>query len=400
MESGTRRLHHILQPAPTRYPFASLFPCTIPPALPSQLKSGPDHLMDATEPPSISRAMFHQTPYTQQEPLTGLASGDIAAVLEVMVGRAGGAVAPSAISGRWEEELPERHWQVPPPAEPPQQQQSGGGAGTGAAPRESFGQVCACVLSKMVIDTWLGAGSKAAAPLVLRMLQHALHHSHPTVRARPFDILYNLSIHAALLSGIEDSGPDSPPSLMLPTHAGLSPPSAPPERSDQLYARPPSPNGAQRTRGGSSLPVSQLPSPRIHLPPQVMQRQGPASSGSGGSSPRSAYGPGGVPTNGSGPVAPQQSPQQQQQQYGLSSPRSRLGRGDALGPDSPGSSSRAASPAAGEGRRRCWEASSGSSIALEVEFEGWLRQLLFELLCMLAQVRWAFCCLQSSIWCS
>lgn len=348
------------------------------------------------------RAPPGPVPYCQQPPLDALSPADLAAVVEVVAGRAGGAAAPSAVSGRWEEEDPAAHWRPPAAAEAGGDAAPGNGGAGGGGEEERLGQVCGCVLAKLVIDTWLSAGPEASAPLVLRLLQQALHHASPAVRARAFDVIYNLSIHGALLGGAgwlegEASRPGTPGAA--PPHAGgggsggspsggpaagIAPPSAPPEPEGRLYARPQSPHGAQRPRGGAGAQVPALASPRIHMPPGVMGRGGPGSSGSsgsgGGTSPRSplSLGP---PAAGSGGVSPPQpSPMQP-----LSSPRSRLGRGGAEAAaavplESPRSAGRGA---AAEGAGAQWGALPGS---LELEFEGWLRQLLFELLCMLSEV--------------
>ena len=366
------------------------------------------------------RALFHHTPYTQQEPLDALPPGDVAAVLEVVLGRAGGGVAPSALTGRCDQEAPDMHWRSPgdapagaAPVEAAQQQQhqqrqqqpgsvrgsAAGGAAATAPPRDSLGQVCSCILAKMVIDTWLCAGPAAAAPLVLRMLQEALHHPHPLVRARPFDVLFNLSLHAALLvPGEEDlsssgggaSSSDGGPGNMgsgVAIHGGLVAPQAPPELPGQLYARPQSPSGAQRARGGgpssSSQLAAQLPSPRIHLPQQVMGQAPSSAASSGGTSPRSPLGGAGSGNpSAAGPTA---------QAHPLpGSPRSRLAR---KGTPAAESASRAYSPDGSGGGTPQGAAGSGSSpqsaprsTTLEREFDAWLRTLLFELLCMLTQV--------------
>jgi hypothetical protein len=366
-----------------------------------QMGTEPEGLLEAAGA-ALRWPLPHHAPYTQQEPLASLPPGDVPAVLEVMFGRAGGAAAASAVSGRWDEEAPESYWQPAPPAGPAASQggrgaaaQSAGGAssagGAAAAQGESLGQVCSCILAKMVVDTWLGAGPAASLPLVLRMLQQGLHHAHPSVRARPFDVIYNLSLHAALLTGCDDeeSGDAGTPAARYndaPPGAGtLAPPSAPPELAGQLYARPQSPSGAQRPRGGSGQQVAQLPSPRIHLPPQVMAQQaagsGSGASSGGGTSPGSplSTAAAAAASGGAGMLSSPLQPTPQLQQ-GLSSPRSRLGRTEA--PPSPASSGAAARPG-GEG--------SGSGLgppggALESEFDGWLRQLLFELLTMLAQL--------------
>jgi hypothetical protein len=79
-----------------------------------------EQLCSGDEPPAPAAASgprpapVHLVPYSQAAPLAGLPPGDVAAVLEVLLGRAGGGAAPSAVSGRWDEEAPEAHW-VPPP---------------------------------------------------------------------------------------------------------------------------------------------------------------------------------------------------------------------------------------------------------------------------------------------
>ena len=61
------------------------------------------------------------------------------------------------------------------------------------------------------MDLWLTAGPGNAYPLVLRMLRGALRQPQPQqpaaasrpaqVRARAFDVLYNLSLHSAMMHG-------------------------------------------------------------------------------------------------------------------------------------------------------------------------------------------------------
>jgi hypothetical protein len=59
--------------------------------------------------------------------------------------------------------------------------------------------MCSCILIKLVMDCWLRSGPAVALPLVLRMLQKALAHPADAIKARAFDLLYNLSVHAAML---------------------------------------------------------------------------------------------------------------------------------------------------------------------------------------------------------
>jgi hypothetical protein len=59
--------------------------------------------------------------------------------------------------------------------------------------------MCSCILTKLIMDAWLRSGPAVVLPLVLRMLQKALANPSTTIKARAFDLLYNLSVHAALL---------------------------------------------------------------------------------------------------------------------------------------------------------------------------------------------------------
>jgi hypothetical protein len=429
-------------------PFTHPEPHLAPRSPTRQLGAGPDVVLEARAAAARAPLLRHVS-YMQQPPLDTLTQGEVAAVLEVVLGRAGGAVAPSAITGCCDEEAPAAHWASPsllpegapkvaagaPPAQPHLSSAGEGGAGGGGGrpgitlPRESLGQVAGCILAKMVVNTWLGAGPAAAAPLVLRMLQQALHNTHACVRARAFDLVYNLSIHGTMLSTSDDpkegegaSQAAARSAAPLQVAVGRLPPrSAPPELAAQSYARPQSPAGAPRTRTVAGHPVSQLPSPRIHLPPQVMATPGGGSGGSGGSSgssgggssPRSPLAGHNPATGGTTPPSPTPWP---------ASPRSRLGRGANNGGapfDGP-----AASTAAGGSSGISSGGSGGSGVAVpglpgaaasgvsegnsssnmslgasgsqvQLEFEAWLRRLLFELLCMLAQVRYNAQCAQA-----
>ncbi|KAI8463686.1 MAG: hypothetical protein J3K34DRAFT_494699 [Monoraphidium minutum] len=405
------------QARPRRRPLAA----DSAPRRPPDMGAGDDVLAEAAVA-MPRRAPLHHTPYTRQEPLAGLAPGEVAAVLEVVLGRGGGGGggggggAPSAVTGRRDDGDADAHWAplpAPPAPEPPAAGRGAASSSGGAAPRESFGAACAAVLAKMVVDTWLAAGGAASLPLALRMLQGALHHDSAAVRARAFDTLYNLSLHAALLNGNDGdddggggdgggygAGAAPPQQQFAGGGGGAPPPPPPPEPGGRLYARPQSPSGAQRPRGGSGQRVAQLPSPRIHLPPQVMQQPSPGGSASGSGSagalsPRSplALGPGALANGGGGASPPPLSPQ-----LGLASPRSRLARGGGGGggfgdaPDSPHSSARAAPVAEGgdgagsDAAVAAAGLAGGGPGALELEFEGWLRALLFELLVMLSQL--------------
>jgi hypothetical protein len=180
------------------------------------------------------RRLFQPLPCTQQE-LAAVAPADVAAAVEVMCGKPS-PTTPSAITGRAGLEDPSAQWQAPAAHAQQQQQQApplllypqsgaaslggGGGAPSSAAQAaaaaaaqrhsDSIGQICACVLAKLVVDLWLGVGGEVAAPLVLRMLQQALSQLQPQYRARAFDIVYNLSLHGCML--IADSPPSQPPS--------------------------------------------------------------------------------------------------------------------------------------------------------------------------------------------
>lgn len=60
-------------------------------------------------------------------------------------------------------------------------------------------QVCGGILMKLLMDLWVAAGPLGSFTLVLRMLRAALRSAQPRVRARAFDVLYNLAAHGAML---------------------------------------------------------------------------------------------------------------------------------------------------------------------------------------------------------
>ncbi len=69
--------------------------------------------------------------------------------------------------------------------------------------------MCGGILVRLVIDLWLRAPTPVATALVLRMLRAALASESAATRARAFDLVFNLAVHAALLSsskGITDAG--------------------------------------------------------------------------------------------------------------------------------------------------------------------------------------------------
>lgn len=69
------------------------------------------------------------------------------------------------------------------------------------------------------MDLWLNAGPGNCYPLQLRLLRQALSSGHPDVRSRAFDILYNLSLHSALvLSQEELQAQEVAPLVRSPPH--------------------------------------------------------------------------------------------------------------------------------------------------------------------------------------
>jgi hypothetical protein len=292
-----------------------------------------------------------------REPPVGLGPSELAAALEVVLGQSGGSTALGLMGDRGDANYDE-HWQEKRPSAP-----------DGALPPEPLGPLCGSLLAELLVETWLVAGPDAAAPLVLRMVQATLHSADQAMRARVFDLLYTASIAgAALLGGAVpggDVGIDAAAADAEPPANAFSPPGAPPEPAEQLYARPRSPSGVQRLRGGNNVPGSQLPSPRIHLPPKAMLGQadgGSSRSGADTVGPSPASSP--RPAGASSGLSPQ---------HYAGSPRSRLSRRDDQ-LRSPGRSS-----------------SSGSAVdelpgQLVGAFDAWLRKLVFELVSMLVQV--------------
>ncbi|MEW5300088.1 MAG: hypothetical protein WDW36_003044 [Sanguina aurantia] len=69
---------------------------------------------------------------------------------------------------------------------------------------DSLGQACGGILLKLIMDLWLNAGPGNCYPLQLRLLRQALSSTRPDVRSRAFDILYNLSLHSALVLSPEE----------------------------------------------------------------------------------------------------------------------------------------------------------------------------------------------------
>ncbi|KAL0037161.1 hypothetical protein WJX79_003343 [Trebouxia sp. C0005] len=168
----------------------------------SQANFNNDPALDISRPKfrdNRPRLLFQYLPYIQQEALS-LDQQDVEAVLEATCGAGGDTNASSSL---WGVEDTEELWQ-----------RDNGRQGWGVAggsQGDSAGQVCAGVLVKLVMDMYLKATPAVAFPLTLVMLHRALNSPASSIRARPFDILYNLSLHAELLYS-----PTSKPSQGLP----------------------------------------------------------------------------------------------------------------------------------------------------------------------------------------
>eukprot|EP00775_Hariotina_reticulata_P012214 gene12214-12352_t len=270
------------------------------------------------------RRLFQPTAYTPQEALQASAT-DVAAVVEVLCGKPNPAT-PSAITGTIGLEDPAPYWQAhAASSEQQQQQQMLYKQAPGQQPHsESIGQISSCILVKLIIDLWLTAGPAAAFPLVLRMLQQALYQPHPDYRARAFDIVYNLSLHGCMLlrdrpaaveaghghsSASHQAAGSSP---VLPHHqqqqqqqdqrsdaqgllsrrsphhlaaAGTSTPLVR-QQSDAAGSSSTSvaseaggasdPQGSPSSHNSSGCSMSPSPSPRIHLPPQLLAQLPPS----------------------------------------------------------------------------------------------------------------------------
>ena len=392
------------------------------------------------------RRLFQPLPYTQQEQADVLSS-DVAAVVEIMCGKPS-PTAPSAITGAVGLDDPDAYWQQPlvgSGASAPQQpllllyQQTsnlGGPQQQQQRHTESIGQISSCILVKMVVDLWLSVGGAAAFPLVLRMLQQALYQLQPQYRARAFDIVYNLALHGSMLMPSVTSPPPSPRvqaqrgRMAQPTALGvvLSPlqQAEGQQQQQQLYGAAGSPGGLQQSPGSGysrddapGMQPSPPQSPSAHTTAHQQYQQhspGVVSPAAGGqqqpgglppSSPQVEASPrarsrlsrsqiGWMAPNGSR-SGPHQHQHHQQQQHGQAG----LGRA-ASSSNSQGGSFPAATTAAGDDGRGAAagmaavqegvgsDAGSGStagvSVPVEVAWEAWLHQLLFELLLMLSMV--------------
>lgn len=415
----------------------------------------PELLQQALQQSSTSRArrLFQPLPYTQQEPVE-LNSTDVAAVVEILCGKPSPA-APSAITGAVGLDDPSTYWQQR--LRQPQQQQPLLMLYQQAGQQqqlhsESIGQISSCILVKLIVDLWLSAGGVAAFPLVLRMLQQALYQSQAEYRCLAFDIIYNLSLHGAMLMPAESSAPGSPvaqfsqgpqgglaagsQSCLLQQHqqqyqqqlqqlAALQrlqpaqPRYALPEGASPAAAaaarEPGSPGSAssaehedtdsQGSVGShreSHRNRSNQSSPRIHLPPQFLAPQQPAMLNQQQQQPAAA-----AQAHNSSPVPSPKGRSRlsrselrvtaEQHRRSSSSFRGSNG-GAAVGPV--GETAALGSVAIGQGTGCLGDdgqaqqstgehgaASSEGQLPVEVAWEVWLQQLLYELLLMLAMVR-------------
>jgi hypothetical protein len=374
------------------------------------------------------RRLFQPMPYTQQEQADVLAS-DVAAVVEIVCGKPS-PTTPSAITGAVGLDDPDLFWQQQVVSGPQQPllllyQQTSNLGGTQSQQQqqrhaESVGQISSCILVKMLVDLWLSVGGAAAFPLVLRMLQQALYQLQPQYRARAFDIIYNLALHGSMLMPAVPASPPPSPQMRAgrakpPTAYGLqalSPNQQQQPSTQQLHAS----QSSTHARDASSVSAcsqetspleypSPPQSPRAHAvaTQQQQQQQSPGS-------PRAAAG-----QQVSSSWSPQASPRG----------RSRLSRSQLAGAAAATSSSKAAGLAQqdlGQQQQRvqlggCSNSSSGSldahaagsdaaaggrgdagtaaacgageALPIEVAWEAWLHQLLFELLLMLSLVSWS-----------
>lgn len=306
---------------------------------------------------------------------------------------------------------------------------------------ESIGQISSCILVKMIVDLWLSVGGAAAFPLVLRMLQQALYQLQPQYRARAFDIIYNLALHGSMLLPSVTSRPPSPQvqagrgkaQQAAALGVALSPVVSPLQQQQsegQLYRISASPGGGINLQGSfgshSQDELAAMPSsPQLSGAYAVVQQQTQQSPGS--LSPRGAA---------AAAVAGQQGNSSWSPSAGDASPRgrSRLSRsqlgymapigsskpssqqqqvqGSQLGRGSDGSYTAAtltaeasgATVGAGAGGRgsasmsavqeaaassEAGEEAAGEAVPglpVELAWEAWLHQLLFELLLMLSMV--------------
>lgn len=69
----------------------------------------------------------------------------------------------------------------------------------------------ASILVKLLIDMWLAGNVHDTFALVLSMLQAALRQPDTTFRARVYDLVYNLSLHAHMIESDADNGDGGAP---------------------------------------------------------------------------------------------------------------------------------------------------------------------------------------------
>eukprot|EP00887_Chlorella_sp_A99_P002375 scaffold10.g2375.t1 len=129
------------------------------------------------------RLLFQYKPYSLQEPLV-LSEAEVSAVVEAVFGKmgAGPAAFREESASLWDSLAAAGAFGVGP-------------ACSTGAPRE----VAAVILIKLIMDLYLKAGPRAAFPLALMLLQKPLLGGSAAVKARVFDMLFNLSVHGELL---------------------------------------------------------------------------------------------------------------------------------------------------------------------------------------------------------
>eukprot|EP00884_Botryococcus_braunii_P015906 jgi/Botrbrau1/299/Bobra.0022s0265.1 len=125
--------------------------------------------------PARGTPLFQWKPYWQQEALQ-LSEREVAAVVEAVCGSSPMLTLGSPMGGL----------------------SGADGSRPGSAAQQHL-QMCAAILIKLVIDMWLRAGPDTSRPLFLLMLRGALSNERAEVRARAFDIIFNLSLHSQLL---------------------------------------------------------------------------------------------------------------------------------------------------------------------------------------------------------
>ncbi|KAK9825377.1 hypothetical protein WJX81_006910 [Elliptochloris bilobata] len=125
---------------------------------------------------SRPRLLFHPQPLAEAEPLD-MGADEVATCLDALC------------------------WDAP---EGPAREALAGGSGGSAR------QLCASALVRLVADLWLSAGPSAAFPLALLLLRRILGNEKAAVRARAFDLVYNLAVHGELLFRPPSSHPAPP----------------------------------------------------------------------------------------------------------------------------------------------------------------------------------------------